>query len=150
MTPELRDVYEQIILDHNTHPKHYRRLAAPSHTAEGYNPICGDHYHVDLMVHDGRIEAVGFEGHGSAISKASASIMTTMLAGITTDEALRLFERFHTLITAPEAPPPDEAALGELMALAGVRNYPNRVKCVNLAWHAMRAALHGEGRVSTE
>lgn len=149
MDPDLRDAYEQIILDHNAHPPHYHRLASPTHTAEGYNPVCGDHYHVELQIGAGRIVAAGFTGHGCALSKASASIMTAMLTGRTTAEALALFDRFHALITAPELPG-DTAGLGELMALSGVRQYPGRVKCVNLAWHAFRAALQEAGPVSTE
>lgn len=150
MSPDQRELYEQIILHHNTAPQNYHRLDPASHHAEGYNPICGDHYHIYLNVEDGTITDVGFQGHGCAISKASASIMTTLLRGRTSADAEALFDTFHRLITSRVSEVPDFEELGEMAALAGVRNYPNRIKCVNLAWHAMRSALHCEPRVSTE
>lgn len=150
MSPDLRELYEQIILHHNTTPQNYLRLDSASHHAEGYNPICGDHYHIYLHVEDGVITNAGFQGHGCAISKASASIMTTLLPGKTFEGAEALFDTFHCLITSDGGEAPDLEALGELAALAGVRKYPNRIKCANLAWHTMRGALHREPRVSTE
>ncbi len=136
---EMRDLYQEVILDHNRRPRNFRVLAPCSHQAAGHNPLCGDRIQVYLNVQDERILELAFQGDGCAISTASASIMTEALAGKTLTEAQALFQRFHQLLTEPERPlDPD---LGKLAVLAGVRDYPSRVKCASLAWHALQAAL---------
>jgi len=152
---DLRELYQQVILDHNRSPKNYGRPAGANRSAEGTNPLCGDHYTIHLGVApDGRVTAVGFEGDGCAISKASASLMTEAIRGKPRAEVERLFERVHGVLTAPAGTPSDAALLDELggiAALEGVRQFPMRVKCASLAWHAMKAALNGEDdAVSTE
>lgn len=144
---DLGDLYQEIIIDHNRSPRNFRRLEAPTHQAEGFNPLCGDRLTLYLRLRDGVIEEAGFEGQGCAISVASASLMTEALRGRTEEEARRLFERFHEMVTSDA---PADAALGKLAALAGVRAYPSRIKCATLCWHAMQSALRGERRVSTE
>jgi nitrogen fixation NifU-like protein len=147
---ELRDLYQQVILDHNKSPRHHRRIDDASHVAEGNNPLCGDRITVFLKVEDGVIRDVGFEGSGCAISTASASLMTTAVIGKTTAEAARLFAAFHAMVVDPEARA-DPKTLGKLAAFAGVRGFPARVKCANLPWHTLQAALTSDsGRVTTE
>jgi nitrogen fixation NifU-like protein len=147
---ELRDLYQQVILDHNKNPRHHHRLGDANHTAEGNNPLCGDRITVFLKVEDGVIRDIGFEGSGCAISTASASLMTAAVIGKTTAEAARLFDAFHAMVVDPEAPA-DPKALGKLAAFAGVRGFPARVKCANLPWHTLHAALTSDsGRVTTE
>jgi nitrogen fixation protein NifU and related proteins len=149
MDPDLRDLYQTMILDHYKKPRNYGRPAGADREAEGVNPLCGDEIHVYAKVADDRIEAVGFEGSGCAISTAAASLMTEAVKGLGTDDVEALIERFHDLVTGRS----DEsgAELGKLAVLAGVREFPARVKCATLAWHALRAALEGTGEpVSTE
>jgi nitrogen fixation NifU-like protein len=147
---DLRDLYQEVILDHNRRPRNFGRLAGANRSAEGFNPLCGDRLTLYLKLVDGVIEAVSFEGAGCAISTASASLMTEALKGKTEHEAQALFEGFHALVTAD----PGAAAtvpLGKLEVLSGVREFPVRVKCATLAWHTLQAALHDETRpVSTE
>jgi len=145
---DLNDLYQEVILDHNRRPRNFHALADASHTAEGYNPLCGDRLTLYLKLADGRIEDVSFEGAGCAISKASASMMTDALKGRSVAEADALFSRFHRMVTTP----PDEAVedLGKLSSLAGVREFPVRVKCASLAWHTLKAAMANEKRTSTE
>jgi nitrogen fixation NifU-like protein len=148
MSAELQELYQEVILDHNRRPRNFRVLEG-GRTAEGFNPLCGDHLTVYLKVEGGVIEDVSFQGSGCAISKASASLMTESVKGKNVSDAVRLFERFQQMITAP----PDAAVdqLGKLEALAGVRQFPIRVKCASLAWHTLRAALDLRGEaVSTE
>ena len=144
----LNDLYQEVILDHNRRPRNFRRLERPTHEAEGYNPLCGDRVSVFLQVHADRIADVGFEGSGCAISKASASLMTDRVKGCTVEEARDLFARFQRMVTTP----PDQAVedLGKLSVLAGVREFPVRVKCASLAWHTLKAALDQQQRISTE
>lgn len=149
MDTELRELYQEIILDHNRNPKNFSRLEQPTHTAEGYNPLCGDRITVYLDIKDDRIEAITFQGSGCAISKASASVMTTLLKGKTPAEARQLFKRFQQLITAESGDLPDIIDLGKLAVFAGVREYPSRVKCAALAWHTVIAALENPGDVVT-
>jgi nitrogen fixation protein NifU and related proteins len=159
MSAELQELYQEVILDHNRRPRNFRVLEG-GRTAEGFNPLCGDHLTVYLKVDGGVIADVSFQGTGCAISKASASLMTESVKGKDVSEAARLFERFQQMITAaPDAPveerregvPGDQVQLGKLEALAGVRQFPIRVKCASLAWHALRAALDARGEVvSTE
>jgi len=145
---ELRDLYQQVILDHNRNPRHHRRLEHASHAADGHNPLCGDRIHLDLLVEDGVIRDVGFEGSGCAISTAAASLMTSAVLGKTTAEAEGLFAAFHAMVVDPQAPA-GAKELGKLAAFAGVRGFPARVKCANLPWHTLRAALFGGGEGAT-
>lgn len=147
----LRDLYQDVILDHNRSPRNFRRLPAPTLTQEGYNPLCGDHYTIDLLLDGDRIVDVAFTGSGCAISKASASIMSTVLKGKTREEAERFFVLFHDLVRGKIDPETRAEELGKLAAFAGVAEFPARVKCASLAWHTVHTALtDGAGRVSTE
>lgn len=148
---DLRELYQEVILDHSKKPRNYLKLEGANRTAEGYNPLCGDVVTVYLQLEDDVIRKVGFQGSGCAISKASASMMTDSLKGKTAAEAQVLFERFHDLVTGGEDQEGDPAGLGKLAVFSGVREFPVRVKCATLAWHTMRAALEGKGEtVSTE
>ena len=146
---DLTELYQEVILDHNRRPRNFRAMTGATRRQEGYNPLCGDRLTLYVKLEGGRISDVSFEGSGCAISKASASLMTEALKGKTVDEARALFERFHAMVTSPpESPPPD---IGKLAVLAGVREFPTRVKCASLAWHTMKAAVAGEaGTVTTE
>ena len=148
MSAELQDLYQEMILDHNRRPRNFRIIDDGS-SAEGFNPLCGDRITVYLKVENGTIKDVSFQGAGCAISKASASLMTESVKGKTIEEATALFERFQRMITAP----PDDRTenLGKLTVLAGVRQFPERVKCATLAWHTLRSAVDAPGGVvSTE
>lgn len=135
----MAELYQSVIVEHDRSPRNYRNLPAPSGRAEGRNPLCGDELSVELQVDaQGRIADIGFQGRGCAISRASASLMTTALLGKTTAEARELFERFHALVTGTAV---DAATLGKLEAFRGVAEFPMRVKCATLAWHAMKQAL---------
>lgn len=149
MTDEL---YQEVILDHNRHARNFHALTDATHTAEGYNPLCGDHYHVHVKVNDeGVIEALAFEGEGCAISKASLSIMTDTLKGKTPDEAKGLFAAFHDLVTGQSPSKDRERSLGKLAVFEGVRKFPSRIKCATLGWHALIGALdRTEDALSTE
>ena len=145
---ELRELYQEVILEHSKHPRNYRALDSANHKAEGFNPLCGDHYTVYVDVKDGTIHDLSFQGSGCAISKASASMMTQSLKGKSAGEAEELFTRFHDLVTGRGG---SGDAVGKLAVFAGVSEFPLRVKCATLAWHALRAALRGEEQaVSTE
>ena len=146
---ELTDLYQEVILDHNKKPRHFQKLADANRSAEGFNPLCGDQIQLYVKVEDGVIRDIGFQGSGCAISKASASLMTSTLKGKSEKEADELFERFHRLVTKDEATDPE--ALGKLAVFSGVREFPARVKCASLAWHTLRAALEGkQDKVTTE
>jgi nitrogen fixation protein NifU and related proteins len=146
---DLSELYQEVILDHNRRPRNFRALEDASRTQEGYNPLCGDRLTLYVKLEGDRIADVAFQGSGCAISKASASLMTEALKGKTVDEARTLFEKFHDMVTS--APDTVAADLGKLSVLAGVREYPTRIKCASLAWHTMKAAVAGEqGTVSTE
>lgn len=148
---DLGDLYQEIILDHNKSPRNFRKLEDANRRAEGYNPLCGDHFTVYLKVEEGRISDVAFEGSGCAISKASSSIMSSFLKGKTVEEAEKLFAKFHEMVKGQLKDPEQLESLGKLAAFSGVCDYPSRVKCASLAWHAMLNALHGSGgQVSTE
>jgi nitrogen fixation NifU-like protein len=140
----LRELYQQVILDHNRSPRNYRKMENPTRTVDGYNPLCGDHYTVYLRMEDGRIADVSFEGHGCAISKASASVMSSMVKGKTAEEALALFEDFHRLVTGVAGGEENLDRLGKLAAFSGVSEFPARVKCASLAWHTLHAALRSD------
>ncbi|NLO79149.1 MAG: SUF system NifU family Fe-S cluster assembly protein [Xanthomonadaceae bacterium] len=144
---DLRELYQETILDHNKHPRNFRRLEGATHQAHGHNPLCGDRVDVYLKVSDGRIVDISFEGDGCAISTASASIMTEMLQGRSLEQAQQLFDRFHDLLIG-KAEAGEE--LGKLEVLAGVRAFPTRVKCATLPWHTFKAALHNETAATTE
>ena len=146
---ELRDLYEEVILDHNRNPRNFPKRPDPlTHSAKGHNPLCGDQVEIHLTVTDGVIADVGFEGDGCAISTASASMMTEALKGKTVEEARALFERVHHLLTDEEASA--DTDIGKLAVLTGVREYPMRVKCATLAWHTLVAALEGGDAATTE
>ena len=149
MMSELRELYQEVILEHSKKPRNYRLLENANHRAEGFNPLCGDHFTVYLDLKDGAISDIGFQGSGCAISKASASMMTQTLKGKTTAEAEDIFGRFHDLVTGHASGNGEN--LGKLAVFAGVSEFPLRVKCATLAWHALRAAIRGEKEaVSTE
>lgn len=141
---DLRDLYQEMVVDHSRRPRNFGRPAGANHHAEGYNPLCGDRVTVYLTVADGVIADVGFEGSGCAISTASASLMTEALKGKTPAEAEALFADFHALVSGKAPAGTEAAALGKLAVLAGVQAFPARVKCATLAWHTLRAALHDE------
>jgi len=147
---ELSELYQQVILDHNKKPRNFRKLEAPSHTAEGYNPLCGDHLTVYLDVADDLVKEVGFEGSGCAISKASASMMTQAVKGKSKEEAEKLFREFHSMVIGELNEELEENSLGNLKIFAGVREFPVRVKCATLPWHTLHAALNKQDQISTE
>lgn len=145
---ELRELYQELILEHSKKPKNFGELPTANHKAEGYNPLCGDHYTIFVNVQGDSINEISFHGAGCAISKASASLMTQSLKGKSVADAEALFTRFHDLVTGHGG---DPESLGKLAVFAGVSEFPLRVKCATLAWHALRAALRGEQEaVSTE
>ncbi len=151
MDQELKELYQQVILDHNKSPRNFRKMDNASSKAEGYNPLCGDHIDVYVLVEDGIVKDVSFNGEGCAISKASASVMTSMLKGKTKEEAEKLFNKFHDLVTGKLGDNPDVEDLGKLAVFAGVQEFPVRVKCASLAWHTVMNALHNnENKVTTE
>ncbi len=143
---ELRELYQQVILDHNKNPRNFGRPEATNREQQGHNPLCGDELQVYLYVDaDDVIQDIGFEGSGCAISKASASLMTDALKGKPAADAKDLFERFHQVVTGDVAEADvDDAEIGKLVVFAGVREFPMRVKCATLAWHTMRSALDSD------
>jgi nitrogen fixation NifU-like protein len=151
MNQELRELYQQVILDHNKSPRNFRKMENATQFAEGYNPLCGDHLDVFLLIEDGVVKDVSFKGEGCAISKASASLMTSILKGKSVEEAEILFEKFHSLVTGKIGDNENIDELGKLAVFAGVQEFPVRVKCASLAWHTMMNALHGKDvKASTE
>lgn len=138
---DLRDLYQEVILDHAKRPRNFRAMPDADRHADGHNRLCGDKLRVFLKLHDGKVAAVSFQGDGCAISKASASIMTETLTGKTVADAQDIFERFHALVTGPAEDEAAAADLGKLAVFAGVREFPVRVKCATLAWHTLQAAL---------
>ena len=147
---DLRELYQQVILDHNKNPRNFREISNASSRVEGYNPLCGDHYTVFLQVDGDTIRDVSFLGNGCAISKASASVMSSTVKGKSKEDATRLFDSFHKLVTG-DTSGLDAADLGRLAAFSGVSEFPARVKCATLAWHTLRTALDGEkDTVTTE
>lgn len=144
---DLRDLYQEVILDHNKHPRNFRVLEPASHQAKGHNPLCGDRVEVYLQIEHGVVQAASFEGDGCAISTAAASLMTEAVIGKPLAEVEALFRSFHELITQERVP---EVELGKLAVLAGVRDYPTRVKCATLPWHTLQAALQQKAEASTE
>jgi nitrogen fixation protein NifU and related proteins len=148
---ELRDLYQEVILDHNKRPRNFRTMDGATRHADGHNPLCGDRVTIFVRLTGDRIEDVSFQGSGCAISKASASLMTDRVKGTTLPEVDALFEQFQSMVTAPPDSDVDLDRLGKLAVFAGVREFPSRVKCASLAWHALRAALKADNSsVSTE
>jgi nitrogen fixation NifU-like protein len=153
---QINELYQEVILDHNRRPRNFRTIDPPAVAQEGFNPLCGDRLTLYVKTEAGLsgaapvIADVAFQGSGCAISKASASLMTEALKGKTVDDARALFERFHAMITSPPGSPVPE--IGKLAVLAGVREFPTRVKCASLAWHTMKAAVANEPHapISTE
>lgn len=146
---DLRELYQEVILDHNKKPRNFHKMEDANHCAEGYNPLCGDQLQVFVKTDGDKIQDISFEGHGCAISTASASLMTSSLKGKSTGEALNLFDKFHHMVTGEVGTEPDPD-LGKLSVFAGVCEFPSRVKCASLAWHTMKSALTSGGTVSTE
>ncbi|MGH9431490.1 MAG: Fe-S cluster assembly sulfur transfer protein SufU [Terriglobia bacterium] len=148
---DLRDLYQEVVIDHSKHPRNFRKLEGANLSAQGYNPLCGDRVTVYVKFQDGRVQDIAFEGSGCAISTASTSIMTEALKGKTKVEAEALFEVFHDLVTGVYEPKAGSPGLGKLQVFSKVSDYPVRVKCATLAWHTMRSALEGTVNViSTE
>jgi nitrogen fixation protein NifU and related proteins len=146
---DLRELYQEVILEHSKAPRNFREMQGANHKAEGYNPLCGDHFTVYLDVEDndaagGRIRDISFQGSGCAISKASASMMTQSVKGKSREEAEKLFHDFHNLVTGQVPANGSRAELGKLGVFAGVSEFPVRVKCATLAWHTLQAALKGQ------
>jgi nitrogen fixation NifU-like protein len=151
MDSELRELYQQVILDHNKSPRNFRKLENANYEAEGYNPLCGDRIDVFIKLENDIVKDISFQGSGCAISKASASLMTSMLKGKSKAEAEELFNKFHDLITGKLGDNPSIDDLGKLAVFAGVKEFPARVKCASLAWHTLQSALSKEEKViSTE
>jgi nitrogen fixation protein NifU and related proteins len=151
MDNELRELYQQVILDHNKSPRNFKILEHSNHFAEGYNPLCGDKIDIYLQVEDNIVKDISFQGQGCAISKASASLMSSLVKGKSIDEADKIFEKFHNLVTGKMGDNPDIEDLGKLAVFTGVKEFPSRVKCASLAWHTMRSALNNqETNVTTE
>lgn len=148
---DLRELYQQVIIEHSKNPRNFKLLEDADRSAEGYNPLCGDEIKVYLILDGDRVSDVAFKGGGCAISKASASLMTGAVKGKTIEEVKELFQRFRDMVTSKHGGQIDEEGLGKLMVLSGVREFPVRVKCATLAWHTLRAALEGEAEsVTTE
>jgi nitrogen fixation NifU-like protein len=147
---ELSELYQQVILDHNKKPRNFRRLEHANHTAEGYNPLCGDQLTIYLDLENDLVKDVGFEGSGCAISKAAASMMTQAVKGKSKEQAENLFNEFHSMVMGELNEETDENNLGNLKIFAGVREFPVRVKCATLPWHTLHAALNKEAQISTE
>jgi nitrogen fixation NifU-like protein len=145
----LSDLYQEILLEHNSKPHNFKKVDDATQTSEGFNPLCGDQITLFLKVVDGVIDDVGFQGTGCAISRASASMMTQSIKGQSVEEADKIFDAFHHMITEPGAEL-DLDTLGDLETLSGVNEYPTRIKCAILAWHTMKAALSGDSEVTTE
>ncbi len=151
MSDDTRDLYQEFILDHHRKPRNYGRIDCANRESEGYNPLCGDRITIFLMVEDGRIAKVAWEGSGCAICTASASVMSEMLTGKTIEVAEELFGRFHDLVTGDPCETPSTEGLGKLVVFFGVREFPVRVKCATLPWHTLKAALNNhQGQATTE
>jgi nitrogen fixation protein NifU and related proteins len=147
----LRELYQEVILDHNKSPRNFGRLENPDRKVDGYNPLCGDHFTIFIKLHDNVIVDIRFEGTGCAISKASASVMSSIVKGKTIPEAEKLFQIFHNLVTGDPGSLEQLNGLEKLAAFSGVSEFPARVKCATLAWHTLHAALGSDQhRVTTE
>lgn len=147
---ELSDLYQEVILDHNKNPRNFREIENPDRHADGNNPLCGDKLQVFVNMDGDIVQDVAFKGSGCAIFKASASIMTETVKGKTKDEAEKIFDEFHRMVTGKLDIETDDNDLGKLRIFAGVLEFPARVKCASLSWHTVNAALQGGEEVSTE
>jgi nitrogen fixation NifU-like protein len=148
---DLRDLYQDVILEHSKTPRNFRVQASANHKAEGFNPLCGDRFTIYVTLEGDKISDISFQGSGCAISKASASMMTQSVKGKTMEEAEKIFARFHEMVTGKEEADAEESELGKLTVFSGVSEFPVRVKCATLAWHTLHAALEGkQDPVSTE
>jgi nitrogen fixation NifU-like protein len=148
---DLRDLYQQMILDHCKRPRNFHSLPDANRSADGFNRLCGDKLRVFVKLENNRIQDIAFQGDGCCISKASSSMMTEALKGLTLDQAQTLFDKFHKVLTGPPDQTPDVPELGKLAVFAGVREFPIRVKCATLAWHTLQAALKNDQKpVTTE
>jgi len=145
---DLRELYQEVILDHHKRPRNFGPLAEANRHAEGRNPLCGDHLSVQVDVEGGIIKGVAFEGAGCAISRASASLMTDAVKGKPVEEAERMFGEFHQMVTSGVEDAVEES-LGKLAVFCGVREFPSRVKCASLAWHTLHAALEAKGTTAS-
>lgn len=145
---ELQELYQQLILDHNANPRNYGELSEKSHSAEGHNPLCGDHIFLELNIEGAVVKEVAFSGEGCAICKASSSLMTERLVGRTVDECKNLFEVFHNLATSEDDATEFSELLGKLVVFSGVREFPMRVKCATLCWHTLMAAFEQNNKVA--
>lgn len=151
MNPEFKELYQEIILEHNRSPRNFGPIEHATHVLEGKNPLCGDQYKIYLNIENDIIKEVGFEGSGCAISKASASVMTTTIKGKTVQQAEEYFNLFHKIVTGELDTEETFDTVGKIAAFAGVAEFPVRVKCASLAWHTMHNALHGDnGSATTE
>ncbi len=145
------ELYQQVIIEHNKNPRNFRKIEKASHSAEGYNPLCGDHLTIYMQVNDKNIiEDVSFVGDGCAISRASASMMTTALKGKSLEESKKIFEQFHKLITGKLKLEQEPSILGKLTIFSTLWHFPARVKCASLSWHTMNGALDKKETISTE
>lgn len=149
MASDLSDLYQEILLEHNRRPRNFRKVDDATHQADGYNPLCGDQISLQLKVCCGTVDDVAFQGHGCAITRASASLLTQAVKGGDTDQAMAIYDEFHRMLTEPDAEL-DLDLLGDLEMLGGVIAYPTRIKCAILAWHTLKAALQGDGTATTE
>ena len=150
MNPELRELYQSVILDHNKQPRNFGELPEANGRAEGHNQLCGDHLSVAVRIEEDRLLAIAFEGQGCAISTASASLMSEAVKGLPVSEVRGLFERFHKLVTSDPMQESASQGLGKLEVFSGVREFPIRVKCATLGWHTLQSALSDGDSVSTE
>jgi nitrogen fixation protein NifU and related proteins len=146
---DLRDLYQEVIVDHSRRPRNFKKLDRPTHHAEGFNPLCGDRVEVYLTLENGVVKDLAFQGAGCAISTASASMMTEMLKGKSAKEADEVFAKFHAMVTSPPDEEPDTDSLGKLAVFAGVCEFPARVKCASLCWHTLKNALSGNHELVT-
>jgi nitrogen fixation NifU-like protein len=149
---ELRDLYQEVLLDHSKNPRNFREMPDADRRIEGFNPLCGDRITLYLKLAEGKVTDASFQGIGCAISTASASMLTETLKGKSEKEAYELFDEFHRMVTSASGEDiPCEECLGKLMVFSGIREFPMRIKCAILCWHAMKAALDGAGdSVTTE
>lgn len=146
---ELQELYQQVILDHNKNPRNFGTISCATNWAEGHNPLCGDHIDISAVIENNHIKELKFSGSGCAISKASASIMTTLVVGKTVEDAKQLFDVFHGIVTADIHDRIDTLEIGKMAVFAGVREFPARVKCASLAWHTMIKALDNQGKTES-
>lgn len=149
MNPEFKELYQEIILEHNRSPRNFGVLENATHVMEGRNPLCGDQYKIYMIIEDNIIKDIRFEGSGCAISKASASVMTSTVKGKSTAEAEKYFTLFHKIVTGETDTEETFESAGKIAAFAGVAEFPVRVKCASLAWHTMHNALHGRSQPAT-